>query len=195
MKIFSLLSLLVFSTPALSFAAAPDTVYAFKAKSIVGKPVPLAQYQGKVLLIVNTASHCGFTPQYEGLQALYKEYKAQGLEILAFPSNDFGQQEPGAPKEIKNFCETKYKVTFPLFDKGVVLGPHKQALFDWLITHEPDAGKLPSEIEWNFEKFLISREGKVVARYRSKVTPLDDSVKSAIEAQLKLPVPAAAPKK
>ena len=195
MKTLSLLALFGLLVPGSVLAATSDTVYAFKSKSISGKPVALSQYQGKVLLIVNTASHCGFTPQYEGLQKLYKEFKAQGLEILAFPSNDFGQQEPGAPKEIKNFCETKYKVTFPLFDKGVVLGSHKQALFDWLITNEPDAGRLPSEIEWNFEKFLISREGKVVARYRSKITPLDDSVKSAIEAQLKMPTPAPLPKK
>ncbi len=194
MKILTLLTFITLSASVPSIAATSDSVFNFKVKSLMGKPVPLSDYKGKVLLIVNTASHCGFTSQYEGLQALYKEYKSKGFEVLGFPSNDFGGQEPGDAKEIKKFCDTKYKVTFPLFEKRAVLGANKQALYQWLITHEPDAGKFPSEVEWNFEKFLISRDGKVAARYRSKILPQDETVKSAIEAALKEPTPSPTPK-
>ena len=192
MKILSLLTLFTLFSPIAH--SETETVFAFKVKSLTGKPVPLTQYEGKVLMIVNTASHCGFTPQYAGLQAIYKEYKAKGFEILAFPSNDFGSQEPGDAKEIKNFCDTKYKISFPLFQKGAVAGPHKQALYQWLITHEPNAQRIPTELEWNFEKFIISRDGKVAARFPPKVTPQDESVRAAIEAALAAPVPPKAKK-
>jgi glutathione peroxidase len=165
--------------------AANDSIYNFKVKSLFGDAVDLSQYKGKVLLIVNTASHCGYTPQYEGLQAIYAEYHPKGVEVLGFPSNDFGKQEPGTPKEIKSFCETKYKVSFPLFEKNPVSGQDKQALYAWLISHEPDAKGKPTEVKWNFEKFVISKDGRVVGRFLSKVKPESKEVRDALDAALK----------
>lgn len=179
------LILVLFQIPSTFAAVTSDSIYNFQIKTLIGDPVALKKYKGSVLLIVNTASHCGYTPQYEGLQVLYQKYKKSGFEILAFPSNDFGAQEPGTSKEIKNFCETKYKVSFPLFEKNSVSGTSIQPLFDWLIRHEPEAGKNASEVKWNFEKFLISRDGKVLARFRSSVKPEDESVTRAIETALK----------
>lgn len=153
---------------------------------ITGEAEALSKYKGKVLMVVNTASRCGYTPQYQGLQALQEKYGAKGFQVLAFPSNDFGSQEPGTAKEIKNFCETRYKVSFPLFEKGVVSGSHKQPLYAWLVANEPGAKKdSTSEVSWNFEKFLISKEGKVLARYRSSTSPDSDEVVRAIETALK----------
>jgi glutathione peroxidase len=146
------------------------------------KEVNLSSYNGKVLLIVNVASECGNTPQYAGLEEIYKEFQPQGFEILAFPCNDFGGQEPGTNEEIQNFCTSKYDVTFKLFDKIKVLGPDKSPLYavltDNSVTYKGD-------VKWNFEKFLISRDGKIVARFGNKVQPTSDEVISAIEAQLK----------
>jgi len=146
------------------------------------KQVNLSDYNGKVLLIVNVASECGSTPQYAGLQEIYEKYNPQGFEILAFPCNDFGGQEPGTNKQIQNFCSSNYGVTFKLFDKIKVLGDDKSPLYDRLINNSvTEIG----DIKWNFEKFLISKEGKIVNRFRTKVEPTSDEVISAIERELK----------
>lgn len=151
----------------------------FTVRTIDGTDKSLADYKGKVLLIVNTASECGNTPQYEGLQAIYDKYNSQGFEVLAFPSNDFGGQEPGTNEEIKEFCSLNYNVTFPLFDKIIVLGEEKAPLYAELTKMEP-AG----EVKWNFEKFLIDKNGNVVKRIGNKVKPESDEVTSAIEEEL-----------
>lgn len=160
--------------------SAPANFYALTAKDIEGKPVKLDKYKGKVTLVVNTASQCGFTPQYKDLEGLQEQYKAKGLVILGFPSNDFGGQEPGSDADIKKFCESKYKVSFPLFSKSVVKGEQKQPVYQFLTQNAPEKG----EVAWNFEKFLISRDGKVVGRYKSKVEPLSPELTAAIEKEL-----------
>jgi len=146
------------------------------------KEVKLSSYNGKVLLIVNVASECGNTPQYAGLEDIYKEFQSQGFEILAFPCNDFGGQEPGTNEEIKTFCTTNYGVTFPLFDKVKILGPDKSPLYA-VLTNNSVTGK--GDVKWNFEKFLISKDGKIVERFGNKVQPTSEEVTSAIEEQLK----------
>ncbi len=150
-------------------------------KDMNGKDVHLADYKGKVLLIVNVASKCGFTPQYEGLEKIYEKYKDKGFEILAFPCNQFGQQEPGTNDQIKEFCSTKYGVTFTLFNKIDVNGPDRSPLYAALTSN---TNTEQGDIKWNFEKFLISRDGQIVARYRSKVTPESDEITKAIEEEL-----------
>jgi glutathione peroxidase len=145
-------------------------IYDFKVSDIHGKAVKLDVYKGTVLLVVNTASKCGFTPQYRGLEALYRKYKPRGLEILGFPCNQFGAQEPGTEEEIESFCEVNYGVTFPLFAKVDVNGPHAAPLFRYLKKEK--TGLLGSEaIKWNFTKFLVDRNGNVVARYAPNVEP------------------------
>ena len=146
------------------------TIYDFEANLLDGTPQKLEAYRGKVLLIVNVASKCGFTPQYAGLEALYRAHKAQGLEVLGFPCNQFGHQEPGDAGEIRNFCTTNYDVTFPLFAKIDVNGANTHPLYQFLKHAAP--GVLGSEaIKWNFTKFLVDREGNVVRRYASADTP------------------------
>ncbi|MEP2989070.1 MAG: glutathione peroxidase [Parasphingorhabdus sp.] len=152
----------------------------FEVKQADGSPESLAKYDGKVLLIVNTASKCGFTPQYEGLEALYREYKDQGLEILAFPCNQFGKQEPGDAEEIQNFCTLNYDVSFPLMGKIDVNGKDADPLWEFL--RDEKGGLLGSRIKWNFTKFLVDREGNVVARHGPAVKP--EQLKSEIEALL-----------
>lgn len=148
------------------------TVYDFSAKTIDGKPKKLADFKGKVLLIVNTASQCGFTPQYKGLETLYRKYKDRGFVVLGFPCNQFGAQEPGAESDIAEFCEMNYGVTFPLFAKVDVNGESAHPLFKYLTSAKP--GLLGSEaIKWNFTKFLIGRDGKVIARYAPTTKPED----------------------
>ena len=148
------------------------TVYEFKAKGIDGKEVALSTYSGKPLLIVNVASKCGFTPQYEGLEKLYEKYKDRGFEILGFPCNQFGAQEPGTEAEIKSFCELSFGVKFPLFAKVDVNGDNTHPLYQYLKKEQP--GLLGSEgIKWNFTKFLVDREGKPVKRYASADKPED----------------------
>ncbi len=147
-----------------------------------GKDVNLSAYKGKVLLIVNVASKCGFTPQYEGLENIYKSYKDKGFEILAFPCNQFGGQEPGTNEEIKNFCSSKFGVTFKLFDKIDVNGKNRSPLYAKLTSN---SNTEQGDIKWNFEKFLISKDGEIVARFRSKVTPENSEITSAIEKELK----------
>jgi len=159
-----------------------DSVYQFNPKNIDGKEVSLGNYEGKVLLIVNTASECGYTPQYEGLQALYEEYSDQGVEIMGFPANNFGGQEPGTDEQIKQFCKVNYEVTFPMFSKVSVKGEDQHPLFQYLTSAEnPD---FTGEIKWNFEKFLIDKHGNLIHRFRSATTPQSDEITRAIEKAL-----------
>ncbi len=150
-------------------------------KNMDGKEVKLSDYKGKVLLIVNVASKCGYTPQYTGLEVLYKKYKDKGFEILAFPCNDFGRQEPGTNEEIKEFCTTNYDVTFELFDKIKVLGDDRSPLYARLINNTVTE---KGDIKWNFEKFLIGKDGNIVSRFRSKLKPESEEIITAIEKEL-----------
>lgn len=161
----------------------PASVLEFKAKDIDGAEVPLSKYQGKVLLVVNTASQCGLTPQYEGLEALYEKYKGQGLEVLAFPANEFGAQEPGTNEQIKEFCTTKYNVTFPVFSKIVVKGQGIHPLYSFLTSESTNPG-YAGEIKWNFAKFLVDRKGEVIARFDPKTAPESEEVVAAVEKAL-----------
>ncbi len=165
---------------ALTLSGAPMNVYDFSMKTIDGKEVSLSQYKGKALLIVNTASQCGYTPQYKGLEALYLQYKDRGFEILAFPSNDFGGQEPGSNDEIKKFCELKFKTSFPLFAKIPVKGDAAHPLYKFLTGLKENGGA----VDWNFNKFLVSPEGTVVAHLASAAEPTSDEVKKKVEAVL-----------
>lgn len=163
-----------------------NTVYQFKEQTIDGEPVSLEQYKGKVLLIVNVASRCGYTPQYEGLEKLYEKYKDKGFVILGFPCNQFLFQEPGTAVEIKSFCSTKYGVTFPLFAKIKVNGKDADPLYKFLKAAQPaDGGK--TDIRWNFTKFLIDAQGKPVQRFDSKVTPeqIDPQIEEALKSTAK----------
>jgi glutathione peroxidase len=155
-----------------------SNIYEFTMNSIDGKPLPLADFKGKVMLIVNVASKCGYTPQYEGLEAVYEKYKEQGLVIVGFPANNFLAQEPGTNEEIKTFCSTKYNVKFPLYSKISVKGEDKAPLYQFLTETGGD-------IKWNFTKFLIDRNGKVIARFEPAVTPQSPEVTAAIEKALK----------
>jgi glutathione peroxidase len=148
-----------------------------------GKPASLSEYAGKVVLVVNVASKCGFTPQYAGLQALYDEYSARGFTVLGFPCNQFFHQEPGNPDDIQSFCSINYGVTFPLFAKLEVKGPGQHPLYKILTELPDDAGKA-GNVAWNFEKFLVDQKGHVVRRFRSKVVPQDPIVIEAIESLL-----------
>jgi glutathione peroxidase len=158
-------------------------VYNFTLNSIDGKPAPLADYQGKVVLLVNVASQCGYTPQYSALEAIYEKYKDQGFVILGFPANNFGAQEPGTNEEIKTFCTRKYSVTFPMYSKISVKGADQAPLYTYL-TKETGTG-IAGDIKWNFTKFLVDREGKVIQRFEPAVTPDSKEVTAAIEKQLK----------
>jgi glutathione peroxidase len=165
-------------------AASPaKSIYEFQMKDIDGKDVKLKKYKGNVLLVVNTASKCGYTPQYEGLQAIYTKYHDKGFEILGFPANNFGGQEPGTEAEIKEFCTLKYKVTFPMFAKISVKGEDQHPLYTYLTSKETDPA-FAGDISWNFNKFLIDRNGKILARFSSKDTPESETVTKAIEAAL-----------
>lgn len=157
------------------------SVYDFTARDIDGNERSLGDYRGKLLLIVNVASQCGFTPQYKGLEALHRKYADQGVEVLGFPCNQFGKQEPGNAEEIKNFCSLNYDVTFPLFAKIDVNGPNAHPLYEYL-TREKGGGVLGRGIKWNFTKFLIGRDGQVLGRYAPTVTPeqLDDVIARAV---------------
>jgi glutathione peroxidase len=160
-------------------------VYDFKTSTLQGKETDLSPYRGKVMLIVNTASKCGMTPQYEGLQKLYEAHRDQGLEILGFPCNQFGGQEPGTQEEVQEFCSINYGVTFPLFEKTLVNGPDAHPLFQYLKQQAPFQGEpdeTGDEIKWNFTKFLIDREGQVVQRFEPGVQPAE--IEPAIEALL-----------
>jgi glutathione peroxidase len=158
------------------------SIYDFKLPNLEGKPVDLSKYKGKVVLIVNTASKCGYTKQYAGLQELNKKYAKNGLAILGFPANNFGGQEPGSDAEIGEFCQKNYGVTFDMFSKVSVKGADKSPIFQYLTVEANPA--LKGEIDWNFEKFLISRDGKLVSRYKSAVAPDSKELLDAIDAQL-----------
>jgi glutathione peroxidase len=171
--------LVLMVTPA--FAA--DSIYDFTLPSIDGQSMPLAGFKGKVVLLVNVASRCGFTPQYKGLEALYEKYKDQGFVILGFPANNFGAQEPGTNQEIKTFCSTKYSVSFPMYAKVSVKGADQTPLYQYL-TQQADPTH-SGDIKWNFTKFLVDRDGHVVQRFESPVTPDSAEVVSAVEKELR----------
>jgi glutathione peroxidase len=169
-------------TMAGSLLAAPS-IYSFTLNSIDGKAAPLADYKGKVILVVNVASQCGYTPQYSALEATYEKYKAQGFVILGFPANNFGSQEPGTNEEIKTFCTRKYAVTFPIYSKISVKGSDQAPLYAYLT--KDTAPNFRGDIKWNFTKFLVDRNGNVVRRFESAVTPDSKEVIAAIEQNLK----------
>jgi len=184
---------LVLSTAALLFVAQtvpvgasekkPSSALEFPVEDIDGSPVDLTKYKGEVLLIVNTASQCGLTPQYEGLEAIFEKYKKQGFEVLAFPANEFGKQEPGSNTEIKTFCSSTYRVTFPLFSKIVVKGEGIHPLYQFLTSKDTNP-KFAGPIPWNFTKFLVNRKGEVIARFEPKDKPESEKVVKAIESAL-----------
>ena len=183
-------------------------LYDIPVKDITGADKTLAEKEGKVLLLVNVASKCGLTPQYEGLQKVYEQYKDQGFEVLGFPANNFLGQEPGENAEIQDFCTTNFNVSFPLYSKISVVGDDQHPLYGYLTSEIPkadnkgdetlqkklaDIGQVPkkdSDILWNFEKFLVNREGKVVARFAPGIPPSDEVITQAIEAELKQPAKA-----
>jgi len=165
-------------------AKTPESPLDFHMLSIDGEDVDLAQYKGKVVLMLNVASKCGNTPQYKALQAMYEKYKEQGFVILGFPANNFLGQEPGTNEEIKQFCSLNYGVTFPMFAKISVKGKDQHPLYEFLTGEKTNPG-FSGKIKWNFEKFLISKEGKVINRFKPKTKPGDDKVVKAIENALK----------
>ena len=177
-KLFVLLALL-----GMTAMAADKTVYDFTLNSIDGQPTPLSTYKGKVVLLVNVASRCGFTPQYAGLESLYEKYKDRGFVIVGVPANNFGGQEPGTNQEIKTFCSAKYHVTFPMMAKVSVKGDDITPLYQYL-TDKTANPKTGGEIGWNFTKFLVDADGKVVARFDSKVVPDSPEISAAIDQAL-----------
>lgn len=179
MKIIASLAVLLLAQFVL--AETPASLYDIPLKDIDGKATSLKSYRGKVLLVVNVASKCGFTPQYTALEALHKKYKAKGFAVLGFPCNDFGAQEPGTNEEIKQFCASTYAVSFPLFDKLHVKGSEQHPLYAALTGEK---SPFPGEVKWNFGKFLISKEGKILKRFDSKVTPDSAEMTAAVEAAL-----------
>ena len=156
---------------------AASTVHEFTLNTIDGQPAPLSQYKGKVMLVVNVASKCGYTPQYTGLQSLYDKYKEKGFVVVGVPANNFGAQEPGTNEDIKTFCTRNYNVTFPMLSKVSVKGEDKTPLYDYLT-------QTGGEVKWNFTKFLVGKDGKVISRFESKVTPESPELTTAIEAAL-----------
>ncbi len=177
-----ILSLIVFLAAGAT-AAHAASIYDFTMKSIDGQPVSLKTYSGKVVLLVNVASKCGFTPQYAGLEALYEKYKDRGLVIVGIPANNFGSQEPGTNDEIKKFCSSKYNVSFPMMAKVSVLGDDKTPLYQFLTDKSQDP-QFGGDIKWNFTKFLVDRKGNLVARFEPNVTPDSPEVQTAIESAL-----------
>lgn len=178
MKLFTRLATLLFMT---TLAASAESLYDIKLKDIDSKDTTLAPYKGKVLLIVNVASQCGLTKQYTTLEATHQKYQEKGFSVLGFPCNQFGGQEPGSNEAIKEFCSSKFQVTFPLFDKLEVNGANRHPLYSTLAgTNSP----FPGNIKWNFGKFLIGKDGKILARFEPKVTPDSEEVTKAIEAAL-----------
>ena len=169
--------------PSPSDATTEKSLYEFTMKNIDGQNVKLDAFKGKVVMVVNVASKCGYTPQYEGLQALYDKNKDKGFVILGFPANNFMGQEPGTEAEIKEFCTSKYHVTFPMFAKISVKGEDQHPLYNYLTNKATDP-EFAGDITWNFNKFLIDRSGKIVARFGSKETPESDAVTAAVEKYL-----------
>ena len=155
----------------------PKSILDFTMNSIDGKPQPLSSYKGKVCMIINTASECGYTPQYETIEKLYETYKDKGFRVLAFPANNFGEQEPGTNAEIKSFCSTKYHTTFDLFEKISVKGKDQHPLYKYITQDSPHKG----EVKWNFQKYLVDRSGKISARFMSAVDPMSKEVRDEVE--------------
>ncbi len=183
MRFLVSLSLLFGALSTMATADEHECALNFKAKNIDGKTVDLEDYEGNVVLIVNTASQCGLTPQYTGLQEMYEKYKDKGFVVLGFPCNQFGRQEPGTEAEIKEFCSTNYSVTFPMFSKIDVNGENAAPIYKYLTSKDAKpAGK--GEISWNFEKFLIDREGNLVNRFEPRTKPSDPELVKALEAEL-----------
>jgi glutathione peroxidase len=175
------LALLPLAAPAAGGPVSADSFYSLKTTTLQGQPAELSQYSGKVALVVNVASKCGFTPQYAGLQKLYDEFKGRGFVVLGFPSNDFGAQEPGTAEEIEGFCRKNYGVSFPMFSKQVTkAGPDQSPVY----AHLGRSGSLPS---WNFGKYLVGKDGKVIQYFPSKVAPESPELRQAIEAALAAP--------
>ena len=161
-------------------SAQQQGVLVFSMKTIDGKPQPLSAFKGKVLMVINTASECGYTPQYETLEKLYETYKDKGFRILAFPANNFGEQEPGTNAEIKTFCSSKYHTTFDLFEKISVKGKDQHPLYQYITQRSPFKG----DVKWNFQKYLVDRKGKIVNRYLSAVDPMSEEVRRDVESFL-----------
>ena len=174
---------LMFALASVGLSAQSKSIYDFTMKSIDGQPVSLGAYSGKVVLLVNVASKCGYTPQYKGLEAVYEKYKDRGLVIVGIPANNFAQQEPGTNEEIKQFCSNKYNVSFPMMAKVSVLGDDQTPLYSFLTGKETDP-QYAGDIKWNFTKFLFDRSGKPVARFEPAVTPDSPEVAAAIESAL-----------
>jgi glutathione peroxidase len=170
-------ALALVAAPALATGEAPVSFYDLTANSLDGTPKNLSEYKGKVLVVVNTASECGFTPQYAGLEKLYESYKDKGVVVLGFPSNDFGGQEPGTAEQIKAFCTTKFHVTFPMFEKVKTKGEGQSPVYKFLTAGH-------GEPEWNFHKYVVGKDGQVRAAFPSKVTPESAELKTAIDAAL-----------
>lgn len=179
MSIIILSSVLV-SQPKEQAAVGKKSVYDFTMKTIDGKDKSLAEYKGDVLLVVNVASQCGYTPQYKDLEEVFEKYKGKGLRILAFPANNFGEQEPGSDKEIKTFCESKYNVTFDLFSKISVKGDDQHPLYRYITKDSP----FPGDVKWNFQKYLVDRNGNIVAMFSSRVKPTDKAFIEKVESLL-----------
>ncbi len=179
----SVLLLFAAACPAIAQdASSPRTLHSFTVRDIDGKDVELSRYKGKVVLVVNVASRCGYTPQYRQLQEVYEKYKDKGLAILGFPANQFGGQEPGSDVEIKGFCTSKYNVSFDMFSKVVVKGKDIAPLYQWLTDKE---GKFGGDVKWNFTKFLIGKDGHIIGRFEPGTRPDDPKVIDAIEAAIR----------
>lgn len=168
---------------AAALIGAEKNVFDYTLSTIDGQPAPLSAYKGKVVMLVNVASRCGFTPQYAALEAIYEKYMDRGFVIVGIPANNFGAQEPGTNQEIKTFCQSKYNVTFPMMSKVSVKGDDKTPLYQYL-TDKAANPKMGGEIQWNFTKFLVGPDGQVIARFEPKVTPDSPEVTSAIESAL-----------
>lgn len=179
-----ILSIALAACALITLVAATKSFHDFSLTSIDGKPVQLAAYKGKVVLVVNVASECGYTKQYAGLEKLYAQYKNKGLVIIGVPSNEFGGQEPGTNEQIKQFCSTKFGVTFDMFGKIVVKGDGMHPLYQYLTSGGGNSA-LAGDISWNFEKFLISKNGSILKRYKSRTEPMSDDMIKDIEAALK----------
>lgn len=177
MRSATLLAVAAFSAAITLAQEAPMSFFDLTATTLDGKPLPLSAYRGRVLLVINTASECGFTPQYAGLEKLHREYEPKGFAVLGFPSNDFGGQEPGTAEQIASFCSTKYAITFPLFEKVSTKGPQQSAVYAFL-------AKGHGEPRWNFHKYLVGKDGQVAAAFPSSVTPESVELRAAIDQAL-----------
>jgi glutathione peroxidase len=174
-------------------SAQATSFHDFTVKDIDGKRVKLEQFRGDVCLVVNVASKCGLTPQYSGLESLYRAYKDRGFQILGFPANNFGKQEPGSNKEIKSFCEKEFDVTFPMFAKISVAGPKQSPLYRFLTEHNDES--IAGEVAWNFQKYLVGRDGRILKKFEPRTTPDDKELVAAVESALEAAQEAAKPEK